>query len=973
MTISVRGCRVHNLKNVDVDVPAGRLIAVCGLSGSGKTSLALDTLYAEGQRCYIESFSAYTRQYLDRLDRPDVDSITGIPPAIAVTRAGGVRSNRSTVGTSTEIAEHMRLLFAKTASLVCHRCGRPVTADDPASVAAWIGGLAGDTRVMIAFEVFLPSKVEAAEILLGLQQEGYLRLVAGGETFHLSDEDRTRLAKKVRRGGVAIDVVVDRVSGGQDESRLTESVETAMAEGGGRCVVYRSVNPEIAPETDPTDNPPPMNVDGRPMQRQVFSRDRRCDRCDIDYPPPVPRLFNFNHPLGACPTCEGFGDVIDIDMDLVIPDKTKSIADGAIAVWNTPAYEHEKHELMRLAKSQKLPVDVPYKDLTAAQRRIIHDGVPSKRFGGLKGFFAWLDRKKYKMHVRVFASRFRSYRPCGTCGGRRLKPEALAYRVGDRDIAAWLSMRCQSVAEQLSQTDFGDKQSVASEPTEQVIRRIGFLQSVGLGYLQLDRPLRTLSGGEIQRVSLTSTLGSSLVNMLYVLDEPTAGLHPIDVDALAQTIVGLRDRGNTVIIVEHEETMLRLSDHVIEIGPAAGTRGGEIVFEGSTENLLGQTAESTATPTITAAYLTGQTTAADRPTRRPTGQIKLTGATGHNLQNVTAEFPTGVMCLVTGISGSGKSTLIQDTLFPSVASRVTDGVHKSLPVRSVSGLSGIDDCLSIDQSPISRSARSVPITYVKAFDAVRKTFAATVAARGRNLTPGHFSFNSDKGQCPQCEGAGVLEIDMQFLADVSIQCPSCRGRRYRDEILSVTYRDRSIADVLEMTADQAIAFFRGEDKVIAKLKPMIDVGLDYVRLGQSATTLSSGEGQRLKLAAFLASTRRRRTLFIMDEPTTGLHFDDIARLIHCFDALLDDGHSLIIVEHHPMLMAAADHIIDIGPGAADQGGRIVATGTPAEIAEHKTSLTGEVLRRRGVATAGSKRKSTKRKTSKRKTTKRAAK
>lgn len=948
--ISVRGCRVHNLKNIDVDIPSGKLVAVCGLSGSGKTSLALDTLYAEGQRCYIESFSAYTRQYLDRLDRPDVDDIKGIPPAIAVTRAGGVRSNRSTVGTSTEIAEHLRLLFAKASTLLCDQCGQVVSADDPGKIADNLATLPSDVRLMIGFEVFLPSKTEASEILLALQQEGYLRLIADGETFHLSDEDRSRLASKVKRGGVTIDVVVDRLSGGGETGRMTESLETAMAEGGGRGVIYASVRNDDATENDDAadnDNatsPDPnsgeiFQIDGRDFSRRVVSRERRCDRCDIDFPSPVPRLFNFNHPLGACPTCEGFGDVVDVDMDLVVPDKTKSIADGAIAVWNTPAYEHEKYELIALAKSQDLPIDVPYKDLKPRHLKIIHDGVPSKHFGGLSGFFKWIDRKMYKMHVRVFASRFRSYRPCATCHGQRLKPEALAYKIGGRDVSQWMAMRCQDVAEQIASIDFGDAAKIASGPVEQIVRRIGFLRSVGLGYLQLSRPLRTLSGGEVQRVSLTSTLGSSLVNMLYVLDEPTAGLHPSDVDSLASTITDLRDRGNTVIVVEHDETMLRLADEIIEVGPRAGVAGGEITFTGTVEEMID------CQSSITGDFLAGRRggSVASKNVRKPKSWIKLNGADGHNLKNVSASFPTGVMCLVTGISGSGKSTLVQDTLFPAVASRVTDKPIKALPFRSISGLSGIEDCISIDQSPISRSARSVPVTYVKAFDAIRKVFAATVAARSRNLTPGHFSFNSDKGQCSQCEGAGVLEIDMQFLADVSIQCPACKATRYRDEILAIQYRDRNIAEVLDMTATEAIAFFRGEEKVIARLQTMVAVGLDYVRLGQPATTLSSGEGQRLKLAAFLASTKRRRTLFIMDEPTTGLHFDDIIRLIDCFDALLDDGHSLIIVEHNRLLMQAADHIIDLGPGAGDDGGEIVAAGTPTEIAQVDCSATGRVL------------------------------
>lgn len=923
--ISVRGGRVHNLKDVDVDLPRGRLIAICGRSGSGKTSFALDTLYAEGQRCYIESFSAYTRQYLQRLDKPDCDSITGIPPAIAVTRAGGVRTNRSTVGTATEIAEHLRLLFSKASQLMCFQCGEPVAADDPGLIAEEITAMDRDIRMMIGFEVHLPNRSEAGEILLALQQEGYLRLIADGETFHLSEDDRARLAQKIGRSGLTVVIVVDRIAGGEELSRTTESIETAMAEGNGHAVWFTSIPSEVS-AAETTNDQPVTRIDGRPFHRRGISRQNRCDRCDIDYPLPVPRLFHFNHPLGACPRCEGFGDVVDVDMDLVVPDKNKTLREGAIAPWNTPAYEHEWHELMALAPDVDLPVDVPYKKLKAKHRKIIQRGSPAHQFGGLDGFFAWLDRKKYKMHVRVFASRFRSYRPCDVCHGQRLRPEALAYRLGGKSISDWMAWSGDEVLKRLGEIELGDRErEIAREPIEQMVRRIKFLQSVGLGYLQLSRPLRTLSGGETQRVSLTSTLGSALVNMLYVLDEPSAGLHPRDVEPLSQAILELRDRGNTVIVVEHNESMMRLADTVVEFGPGAGNQGGEVCFEGTVDEMV-DSGDS-----LTGDFLAGRRghSVVNQDPRKPKSWITLTGATGNNLEIPEVSFPTGVLCLVTGVSGSGKSTLIQDTLFPAVASRVTDSVHRSLPLKSIRGLSGIDDCLMVDQSPISRSARSVPVTYVKALDAIRKAFAGTVEARVRNLTPGHFSFNSDKGQCPGCEGAGVVQVDMQFLADVSTVCGSCNGSRYRDEILSATYRDRSIAEVLDMTVVEAISFFRGEDKVQQRLQTLVDVGLDYIRLGQSVPTLSSGEGQRLKLAGFLASARRKRTLFIMDEPTTGLHFADIVRLIDCFDALIDDGHSLIVVEHHPMLTQAADYVIDLGPGAADQGGRVVSAGPPS--------------------------------------------
>ncbi|MCO8123639.1 excinuclease ABC subunit UvrA [Stieleria sp. TO1_6] len=943
--ISIRGCRVHNLQNVDLDLPRGKLIAFCGLSGSGKSSLALDTLYAEGQRCYIESFSAYTRQFLQRLDKPDCDSIDGIPPAVAVTRAGGSKTNRSTVGTTTEIADHLRLLFSKCATLLCTQCGQPVVADDPAVIADELALI--QKRAMIGFPVWLPDRAAGSEILMGLQQEGYLRLVVGEQSFHLSDADRAALAKKIGRKGIECVVIVDRIGPSTELSRLTESLETAMGEGHGKAVVLTEIDPAATGESS-ADNQQQadlhqghrVQIDGGSWLRRLISDQRRCDRCDLDFPDPVPRLFNFNNPLGACETCEGFGELVDVDMDLVVPDKTLTLAQGAIAPWNTPSYAHELEELLALAADYDLPTDVPFSKLKKKHLRLIQRGVPERDFGGLDGFFAWLERKKYKMHIRVFTSRYRSYRTCDACQGKRFKPTALAYQIAGHSIADVLQMPARQVAQFFRDAPLDQRtRQIANEPLRQVDDRIGYLQSVGLGYLQLNRPLRTLSGGETQRVALTGALGGSLVNMLYVLDEPTAGLHPTDVAQLAQSIRSLRDRGNTVIVVEHNETMIETADRVVEIGPGAGAGGGEIVFQGTPKQML-KNAES-----LTGQYLSGrrgQTLRHHQP-RSPQGKITLSGATGNNLQNVDVDIPLGVLCVVTGISGSGKSSLVQDTLFEAIKAQKLGQAASPLPYRSLTGLGQIQDCALVDQSPISRSPRSCPVTYIKAFDAIRKVFAESVEARARGLTASHFTFNSDKGQCPECEGAGVLQIDMQFLADVSMQCPQCRGSRYRDDILKVRYRDRNMAEVLAMSANAAYDFFRGSTKVQARLKRMIDVGLGYIALGQSATTLSSGEGQRLKLAAFLAGAKRKRTLFVMDEPTTGLHFDDLIRLVDCFDALIADGHSLLVVEHNPLLMLSADHLIDLGPGAGAEGGNIVAIGTPKQLAETAESKTGQVL------------------------------
>ncbi|SMP51602.1 Excinuclease ABC subunit A [Neorhodopirellula lusitana] len=964
--IRLQGCRVNNLKGIDVDIPRGKLVVVCGLSGSGKTSLALDTLYAEGQRCYIESFSAYTRQYLARLEKPDCDSITGIPPAIAVTRASAVKNNRSTVATATEIAEHIRLLFAKAANLVCYSCGTNVSVDSPQSIAAeMVSPESNIRRAIVGFEVWLPNRAAASEILLALQQEGYLRLILKGETFRLSDEDRQPLAKRIGSRGVTAIVVVDRLSGDSELPRWTESLETAMGEGNGRAIV---LSDSSTPDNE-SDNATFVEVDGRSTRSRIVSDRRRCDHCDIDYPDPVPRLFNFNHPLGACSTCEGFGDVLLTDMNRVVPDPSKTIREGAIAPWNTPSYHHELEELLALADDYKIPVDIPFSKLNKTALKKIHAGIPDRHFGGLNGFFAWLDRKKYKMHIRVFAARFRSYKTCPECEGKRLKPEALAYQIAGRNISELLAMQCDqldrfletwsvlddtpplssgqaasavheapvsytgsSALETLARTDRQRQSSIAKEPTRQVRDRLRFLDAVGLSYLQLNRTLRTLSGGETQRIALTSALGSTLVGMLYVLDEPTAGLHRDDVTNLIRTILQLRDRGNTVVAVEHNAQLVAAADHVIEIGPGAGAGGGELTFEGTPEAMI-QSEDS-----LTGEYLADDSlehTYKAKP-RKPTSLLKLKGASGHNLKNIDVDFPLGSLCVVTGRSGSGKSTLIHDTLFGAVtiglANRRGDvppaDTANTLPFNSLQGVDKIEDCLLVDQSPISRSPRSCPVTFAKAFDEIRKAFADTVDARIRNFKPGHFSFNSAAGQCATCEGAGVQTVDMQFLADVSMRCPECKGRRYRDEVLQVRYRDRTIADVLEMSVRDAYQFFRTMPKAQARLKRLIDVGLDYVTLGQPATTLSSGEAQRLKLAAFLAGSTKKRTLFLMDEPTTGLHFADIERLIGCFDALIADGHSLIVIEHHPMLVAAADWIIDIGPGAADAGGQVVFSGPP---------------------------------------------
>jgi excinuclease ABC subunit A len=951
--ISLRGVEVHNLKHVDLDLPRGKLIVFCGLSGSGKTSLALDTLYAEGQRRYIESFSAYTRQFLERLEKPAAEKITGLPPAIAVTHKHGSRSGRSTVGTTTEVNDYLRLLFAKIGRVFCEHDGTEVRRDTPQSVAAELVRLPEGVRFMIIAPPAILSTTEPLLLADELKQRGFVRAIVRSQVINLADETIDSLIKDIAAGELMI--VVDRLTGGVPAQRLRDSLETAFAVGEGSCTVLveepasvtagssSSVSGATAGMSSSAfgNRAQPTTVDDRPWLAFRYDDQMRCGLCGRVYIEPEPRLFSFNSPVGACPECEGFGNKIEIDMDLVVPDPKKSLREGAIVPWTTPAYEHEYKELAALAADYNVPLDTPYQDFTDAQKAIISEGVPERKFGGLHGFFAWLDRHKYKMHVRVFANRWKSQRPCPACRGARLRPEALAVRVADMNMAQVAAMQIGDARDFFGSLKLPESEAtIARLPLEQITARLGYLETVGLDYLTLDRPLRSLSGGELARVSLTSALGSSLVNMLYVLDEPSVGLHPADVDRLVRAINGLRDRGNTIVVVEHEEAMIRAADQIVEIGPGAGERGGKVVFQGSPDQIIDHR------ESVTGDFLAGRRGLLGGKERRPPehGWIRLAGASGHNLKNITVEFPLGMLCLVTGVSGAGKSTLVEDTFYPALRRRMRLEAPRPLPFRDLFGDGQIDDVLLVDQSPIGRSPRSNPVTYIKAFDEIRAVFADTLEARTRNYPASHFSFNVDGGRCPRCEGDGFLAIDMQFLADVYMSCPECSGRRYRKEILKVTWRGRNIAEVLDMTVREAFTFFRGSPKVQSRLKQLIDVGLDYLRLGQPANTLSGGEAQRLKLASYMSSAKRSRTLFILDEPTTGLHFADVTQLLDCFDALLAVGHSLIVVEHNLQLMKAADWLIDLGPGAADAGGQIVATGTPEDVAANPRSATGRLLR-----------------------------
>lgn len=993
---------MHNLKSIDVDIPLGKLVVICGVSGSGKTSLALDTLYAEGQRRYIESFSPYTRQFLQRLDKPEYDSLDNMPASIAVKRGALPRSNRSTVGTTAEIDDYLRILIARIGKLFCPSCGQQIERHTPSSIIQWVAEQAAK-RAMIGFEFSWVDANDLASQLASLQQSGFTRIILGDRQFNLSDENRSEMAlaaKKTRSGFV----IVDRIVLGEKSPRLSESIETAYEWGHDTlCILAESSSSSIestaATPVKPTTKKrgsnlkaatkthfnsglgsdtgtttksesnhelPRVAVDDRNFEIHRFSRELVCFACNRTFANPEPRSFSFNSSLGACPTCEGLGEVSELDFDKIVPDKSKSIREGAIAPWTTPAYEHELQELLALAKEYKIPVDVPYTELDDSVIQLIINGVPERNFGGMNGFFQWLDKKKYKMHIRIFAARWRSYRTCETCRGRRLNEEALAYRIHGVSMDQLSSMKIDDAADWIGSLLLqGNESKIAADSISQLKNRLGFLQQVGLGYLTLERPLRTLSGGEATRVTLTTSLGSDLVSMLYVLDEPTVGLHPADTQQLINAISSLRERGNTVLVIEHEPSMILRADHLIEIGPRAGREGGTVSFAGSLNELfksrsltgkyLQQIASNDAEFEENSSKRKSATTSKidDRPlySRRTIDwdrAIHLKGGSGRNLQSVDVQFPLNCLCLVTGVSGSGKSSLVLDTLAAALDPKKKTSKAKkgslSLPYLSITGDDAIDECIVVDQEPIGMSPRSNPATYTRVFDEIRNIFADTHDARVRGFTKDEFSFNNAKGQCPRCEGDGVLAIDMQFLADIQTPCPECHGSRFRHAVLEVKYRDRSIAECLNMSIEEARDFFRGFTKLQTKLQSLIDVGLGYLQLGQAAPTLSSGEAQRLKLASYLNDNVQGKTLFIMDEPTAGLHFFDVERLIGCLNRLVDSNHSVIVIEHNEQMIRAADYVIDLGPGAAEKGGRIIATGTPEEIAANKQSVTGKFLR-----------------------------
>jgi excinuclease ABC subunit A len=959
--IVIRGARQNNLRNLTLSIPTNELVVVTGVSGSGKSSLVFDTLYAEGQRRYVETFSPYARQFLDRMDKPQVDAIEGIPPAIAIDQTNPVRTSRSTVGTMTELNDHLKLLFARAAHLHCRGCGRPVRRDDPESIAhdiAQRAAAANDPRLIVTFPVPVPDNFDEAEVLKLLEAQGYTRIHA-------------------RQPG-RVDVVQDRFRFSNAESaRVAEALEAALRVGQGRVAVH-PVPEDAAPDATP---PTPWR----------YSTDLHCPDCDLHYRDPSPSLFSFNSPLGACETCRGFGRVIGIDFGLVVPDHAKSLAQGAVKPWQTASFKECQDDLAKFAAKRGVPMNVPWQALPLEDRQWVLEGDPGwkswdkswpGKWYGVRHFFAWLESKSYKMHIRVLLSKYRAYTPCEVCAGARLQPHALLWRAGDHVLAdaalppaeRFLPRGVDWTRETLealpglaihdlmllpidrAQRFFADLRKTHASGTSatdealdvvltEVNARLDYLVAVGLGYLTLDRQSRTLSGGEVQRINLATALGTSLVNTLFVLDEPSIGLHPRDMGRVIGVMQKLRDAGNSLVVVEHDPQVMQAADRLLDIGPGPGERGGEIVFYGTPAGMRADT------HSLTADYLAGRRRAdagiAPMPTRADQPGIAIVGAAEHNLKNVDVRFPLNRLTCVTGVSGSGKSTLVQDILHPALLhakgrQTETPGAHRALV-----GHEQVRAVVFVDQTPIGKTTRSNPASYVGAFDAIRKLFADAPVAKERGYTAGAFSFNAGDGRCPTCGGNGFEHVEMQFLSDVYLRCADCDGTRYRAEILEVKVSDRHMAQVLDMTVSEAVAFFADRKDVVTRLQPLVDVGLEYVRLGQPVPTLSGGEAQRLKLAGHLAeaaSGKAEPTLFLFDEPTTGLHFDDTAKLLRAFRRLIASGHSLIVIEHNLDVIRASDWIIDLGPEGGDAGGELVIAGTVREVMACARSHTGVALR-----------------------------
>jgi len=972
--ITIRGARTHNLKGIDVDIPHNALTVVSGVSGSGKSSLAFDTVYAEGQRRYVESLSAYARQFLERIEKPDVDHMDGLAPAIAIKQKNQTRNPRSTVATATEIYDYLRLLYARCGTVTCLHCGGIVKHDTVDEIITTLFALPEGTRTYVLFPIVRTEvKLEPMQIATTepeaeaskpkktpIKKTAKSTKSAAPEVFNLTDSLKERLTELRRRGynrlyqsGKIVEfstpeslleldfkqpifALIDRLSiSPESRARIVDAIETGYRESG-----------EVQFHT----------LSGADIEHAAkrFSAAFECTTCHRAYREPEPRLFSFNNPYGACPRCQGFGNTIDFDPNLIIPDKSKTLDEGAIAPWTTTKYRPHHGEMKRAAKIAGVPTDVPWYDLTPAQQTFIEDG--SGTFPGIRGFFAALERKKYKLHVRVFLSKYRGYALCPDCRGQRLRAEARAVLINNQNICETSALTITAAQSFFDNLQLSPAQlEVAGKILEEVRQRVHFLHQVGLDYLTLDRLSSTLSGGEAQRIQLATSLGSRLVGALYVLDEPSIGLHTRDTAKLIGIMKDLRDLGNTILVVEHDPDVIRAADHLLDLGPGAGELGGQLLAAGTV-------AEVTANPnSITGKYLSGRLTIPVPKHRREPGRehIKLTGARIHNLRGVDIDIPLGLLCCVTGVSGSGKSTIVHQVLYRALMQALgqTEGADPAHLYRELSGTQHLNDVILVDQSPIGRTPRSNPVTYIKAFDDIRALFAAQPDAKRRGFGPGHFSFNVPGGRCDVCEGDGTVTVEMQFLADIELPCEECNGTRYKSTILDIRYKGKNIHDVLNMTVKEALVYFAGHPKIVDKLYVLDEVGLGYVRLGQSATTLSGGEAQRVKLASHLATARsittrsandtaakaRSRTLYILDEPTTGLHFDDVAKLLAAFRKLIEGGGSLLVIEHNLDVIKSADWVIDMGPEGGSGGGQIVATGTPEEIAANPASHTGHWL------------------------------
>ncbi len=928
-SILIEGARTHNLQNLSCKIPAGALTVITGVSGSGKSSLAFDTLFAEGQRRYVESLSTYARQFIARMPRPDVDQIDNIPPAIALEQKNPVRNARSTIGTATEINDYLRLLFAKIGRLVCGKTGEEVRRDAPEGIVNRLLKEMNGERVYLIAPVRLQKKSMLKPTLAELQRQGFTRIMVKGEMVEIDAPDF-----KAPTSLEAVEVVIDRLAiSAEERSRLMEAVETAYRVAGGRCIVRPREGEQLA-----------------------FSEELRCARCPGDcgqlFREPSVQMLNFSNPLGACPTCQGFGRVTGIDWGKVIPDPTLSLNDDAVAPWKGESGQECLRDLRRMSKQLDVRMDIPWEKLTEREQRLVREG--EGKWYGIKGFFDWLEERRYKVQARVMIARFRGYTDCPDCEGYRLRREGLSIKIGGRHIGELCDLSVKELIKWFNGLKLTtDERHIGERPLEEIRTRLGFLSEVGLGYLTLSRQTRTLSGGESQRINLSTALGSALTETLYVLDEPTVGLHPRDTDRLIGVLTRLRDLGNTVVVVEHDMDVIRAADWLIDIGPDAGEGGGRIIFEGRPADARTAPAESK-----TARYLREEEARPAAPARskakgvlnrfgrrNPTGWITINGARANNLQCVTARIPLGVMCCVTGVSGSGKSSLIKSCLYENYLRQ-----YKAEPgaepgeILSLEGVGQVDDIIMVDQSPIGRSTRSNPATYLKAYDEIRNILSSTPEAQAMGLKPRDFSFNVSGGRCETCEGTGRQVVDMHFLADVEVICETCEGRRFQDRILDIQWKGLNISRVLDLTVAEACRIFEDHPRVLSGLEPLEKVGLGYLRLGQSTATLSGGEAQRLKLAAHLAGIGgRKNTLLLFDEPTTGLHAADLDVLLKVFRRLLDEDFSLVIIEHNLHLVRQADYVIDMGPEGGDDGGRIICEGTPEDITIHPDSLTGRFL------------------------------